>query len=157
MQVTLKFKLRCTPSSAWQALHTPAVGFQLYGPIIQVRSAVPLPTRWQEGDQATIELRLLGIFPLGTQLIRIRNYESQHVGQRVQIMRDHGKPLTGPLALLATWDHQMAVSALPTKPERTIWHERLIIEGVFAPAFYPVLWVIWQLRARRLRHLAKSW
>lgn len=157
MQVTLKFPLRCAPDSAWQALHTPAVGFQLYGPIIQVRSVDPLPARWQAGDQATIALKLLGVFPLGTQHIRISNYESQAAGQPVRIMRDHGEPFTGPLSLLATWDHQMGVSAVPGKSNRTIWHEQLTIGGVFAPAFYPVLWIIWQLRARRLRHLAKSW
>lgn len=157
MQVMLKFRLKCTPQAAWEALHTPAVGMELYGPVIQIHSVAPFPRRWQSGDQATITLKLFGAFPVGVQSIKIHDYESQFEGQRIQIMRDHGEPLSGPLSLLRHWDHQMGVAADPKRPGQTIWRERLEIDGVVAPLFYPVLWVIWQLRARRLRHISRQW
>lgn len=157
MQVMLKFRLKCTPQAAWKALHSPSVGFELYGPVIRVQPVDPLPRRWQSGDHAVIALKLFGAFPLGVQSIKIHDYESQFDGQRVRIMRDHGGPLSGPLSLLRHWDHQMGISEVPNHPNKTVWRERLEIDGVVAPLFFPVLWVIWQLRARRLRRLAKRW
>ncbi|HJL46209.1 MAG TPA: hypothetical protein RMG45_10255, partial [Polyangiaceae bacterium LLY-WYZ-15_(1-7)] len=64
---------------------------------------------------------------------------------RVRIIRDSGMPLTGPLAVLDVWDHQMAVSPLPDG--RTLWRERLVIGGAAAPALWPGLWALWQWRA----------
>ena len=73
------------------------------------------------------------------------------------MFRDWGVPLTGPLGVLDVWDHQMAVSAVPGAPDRTLWRERLTIGGAAAPALWPGLWAMWQWRATRIRALAPTW
>jgi hypothetical protein len=97
------------------------------------------------------------MLPIGTQLIDVSDLERVANRQRVRILRDSGIPLSGPLAALDVWDHQMAVSPAPGDPSRTLWRDRLVIGGAAAPALWPVLWSIWQWRAARLRALAPSW
>ena len=75
----------------------------------------------------------------------------------VRIFRDSGIPLTGPLASLDVWDHQMAISAAPGDPTKTLWRDRLVIGGPTALALWPVLWATWQWRAARIRALAPTW
>jgi hypothetical protein len=75
----------------------------------------------------------------------------------VRIFRDSGIPLTGPLASLDVWDHQLAVSPAPGDPSRTLWRERLTIGGRAAPLLWPGLWATWQWRAVRIRALAPTW
>lgn len=157
MRVTLNFEIDCDVESAWQAIHSPEVAAQLYGPFLQMQPHTGLPERWESGLEATVSMRAFGIISAGTQLIRIDDREITHDGTTVKIMRDSGRPLTGPLALLRSWDHQMAVSAVPGHPERTRWRDRLVFTGVVAPAFWPALWVAWNLRAIRIRQLAPTW
>jgi hypothetical protein len=75
----------------------------------------------------------------------------------VRIFRDSGIPLTGALAALDVWDHQIAVSPAPGDPGRTLWRDRLVIGGAAAPALWPVLWAMWQWRQARIKALAPSW
>jgi hypothetical protein len=75
----------------------------------------------------------------------------------VRIFRDSGIPLTGPLASLDVWDHQMAIAPAPGDPGKTLWRDRLVIGGPTAPALWPVLWGMWQWRAARIRALAPTW
>ncbi len=66
-------------------------------------------------------------------------------------------PLTGALAGLDVWDHQMAVSPAPGDPTKTLWRDRLVIGGRTAPLLWPVLWATWQWRAARVKALAPTW
>ena len=75
----------------------------------------------------------------------------------VRIFRDSGIPLTGPLASLDVWDHQMAISPAPGNPAKTLWRDRLVIGGPTAAALWPVLWTTWQWRGARIRALATTW
>ncbi len=67
----------------------------------------------------------------------------------MRIFRDSGIPLSGPLAELDVWDHQIAVSPVPGDPSRTLWRDRLVIGGAIAPVLWPVLWSVWQWRGTR--------
>ncbi len=102
-------------------------------------------------------MRAAGVFPVGRQLISVADRETFDGNGRVRVFRDWGVPLTGPLAALDVWDHQMAVSAAPGDPNRTLWRERLTIGGAAAPALWPGLWAMWQWRAARIRALAPTW
>ena len=94
----------------------------------------------------------------GLLLVTRKANETRHnLGQRCVLFRDSGIPLTGPLAALDVWDHQMAVSPAPGDGTRTLWRERLVIGGRAAPALWPVLWATWQWRGARLRALAPTW
>lgn len=154
MRILQKLVLDCDADAAWRALHSPAVLAELYGPIVRMRplSAEPMPLEWESGSDAAVQLDT-GAIPLGAQLIATVDRAKE--GGAVRILRDVGMPLTGPLASLDVWDHQMAVSA--TADGRTLWRERLTIGGPTAPFLWLPLWAMWQVRAVRLRKLAPTW
>ena len=170
MRVLLKLEIDCDVDAAWRALHSPRAVAELYGPLIDLVPLDPegLPSSWAPRHAGTspripqaigVELRLGGIFPLGRQLIQ----PSDHVltdprdGAPVRTLRDTGIPISGPLAGLDVWDHQIAVSPAPGDPARTLWRDRLVIGGAIAPLLWPVLWSTWQWRAARIRALAPGW
>ena len=104
-----------------------------------------------------VQLSLAGVVPMGRQLIHVSERVTRGRERAVRIFRDSGIPLTGPLASLDVWDHQMAISPAPGDPSRTLWRDRLVIGGPTAAALWPVLWAIWQWRAARIRALAPTW
>ncbi|PZU39784.1 MAG: hypothetical protein DI573_06050 [Microbacterium sp.] len=157
MRILLRFEIDCDPDAAWRALHSPAVVAELYGPLLQMQPLGALPTAWESGSDAAVQLSLAGALPMGRQLIQITDRVREDSRGRVRILRDSGIPLTGPLSALDVWDHQMAVAPASEDPARTLWRERLVIGGAAAPAFWPVLWTIWQWRAARIRALAPTW
>ncbi len=162
MRVLLKLVVDCDADAAWRALHSPRAVAELYGPLLELDPLDPagLPTRWEPGDDAAVQLSFAGILPLGRELIQVSDRiveDPAAAGTRVRIFRDSGIPLTGPLAWLDVWDHQIAVSPAPRDPGRTLWRDRLVIAGPTAPALWPVLWAIWQWRATRIRSLAPTW
>jgi hypothetical protein len=157
MRILQKLVLDCDPDAAWRAVHSPAVFAELYGPLLTVRplSAGPFPVQWEHGQELAVRMSV-GPVPLGTQLIHLVDRTVADArGSEARIVRDAGIPLTGPLASLAVWDHQMAVAPLPGDPARTLWRERLALGGGAAPILWPVFWAVWQTRAARLRRLAR--
>jgi hypothetical protein len=157
MRILLKFVIDCDADAAWRALHSPRAVAELYGPLVTLNPLAQLPTSWRTGDDGAVALSLGGVVPLGRQLIDVSDLEREHHGQRVRILRDTGIPLSGPLAALDVWDHQMAVSPADGDPARTLWRDRLMIGGAAAPALWPALWATWQWRGARIRALAPSW
>ncbi|QMU97348.1 hypothetical protein FVO59_09035 [Microbacterium esteraromaticum] len=159
MRIVLRFTIGCDPDTAWRALHSPRILGKLYAPLLQVQSLLPgpVPERWMPGDEAPVRLAVFGRIPVGTQLIRVDDRTVDEPGGRVRILRDSGIPLTGPLGGLDVWDHQMAVSPQPGRPDRTLWRERLTFDGPTAVLLWPALWATWQLRALRVRALAPRW
>lgn len=157
MRILLKLVIDCDADAAWRALHSPRAVAELYGPFLELAPLAPMPTTWAAGDDVAVALTLGGIVPLGRQLIDVSDVERTHRGEQVRILRDSGIPLSGPLAALDVWDHQMAVSPAPGDPTRTLWRDRLVIGGAAAPALWPMLWATWQWRAARIRALAPSW
>ncbi len=155
MRILLKFVVACDPDAAWRALHSPRAVAELYGPLLDLQPLAPLPPTWEPGQDAAVGLFVGGLLPLGTQLIRIGERRTVEADGEVRILRDSGAALTGPLAMLDAWDHQMAVS--PAPGGGTLWRERLVIGGAAAPLLWPVLWATWQWRAARIRALAPTW
>ena len=155
----LKLVIDCDPDAAWRALHSPRAVAELYGPMLDLEPLVPsgLPTAWSPGDDVPVQLSAFGSLPMGRQLIHVSERSVDESHGRVRIFRDSGIPLTGPLASLDVWDHQMAISPAPGDPSKTLWRDRLVIGGPTALALWPVLWTIWQWRAARIRALAPSW
>lgn len=157
MRILLKLVLDCDPHAAWRALHSPRAIAELYGPLVQLEPMVgALPPTIDHGADVPVRLRMAGI-PLGNQLIHASDRYTEDRHGNVRIMRDSGIPLTGPLAALDVWDHQMAVSPAPGDPSRTLWRDRLVIGGPAALPLWPVLWTTWQWRGARLRALAPTW
>jgi hypothetical protein len=156
MRILLKFVVDCDTDAAWRALHSPQAMAELYGPLLTME-VEPRPSRWEDGDDLIVQVRAAGRVLVGSQLIAISDRVAQDGDGPVRILRDSGIPLTGPLAALTGWDHQMAVSPDPDDPTRTLWRERLVIRGPVAPLLWPLLWATWQWRATRIRALAPGW
>ncbi|WP_065571607.1 hypothetical protein [Microbacterium oleivorans] len=158
MRILLKLELDCTADAAWRALHSPRAVTELYGPLLTMSPmAGELPTSFEPGTDVPVEIRALGVIPAGQQLIHASDRVTEDANGPVRIFRDSGIPLTGALATLDVWDHQMAVSPLPGDPTKTLWRDRLTIGGPAALPLWPVLWAAWQYRGLRLRALAPTW
>lgn len=159
MRILLKIVLDCDADAAWRALHSPRAVAELYGPLVDLApmAAGGLPTSLDPGADVPVRLTLGGMVPLGAQLIHVSERRVEDGDGPVRILRDSGIPLTGPLASLDVWDHQMAISPAPGDPARTLWRDRLVIGGPAAAALWPVLWSVWQWRGVRLRRLAPTW
>lgn len=157
MRILLKLVIDCDPDAAWRALHSPAAVAELYGPLLVMDPLAKPPTSFGDGDELPVRLSVAGIVPMGRQLIAPSDIETTDRNGRVRIFRDSGIPLTGPLAALHVWDHQMAIAAAPDAPGRTLWRDRLVIGGPTAALLWPVLWSTWQWRGARIRALAPTW
>lgn len=159
MRVLLKLVIDCDADAAWRALHSPRAVAELYGPLMELAplAASGLPSRFAPGDDVPVQLSAAGVVPLGRQLIHVSERTVDEPAGLVRIFRDSGIPLTGPLASLDVWDHQMAVSPAPGDPSRTLWRDRLVFAGPAAGALWPVLWATWQWRGTRIRALAPTW
>jgi hypothetical protein len=159
MRILLKFTIDCDADAAWRAVHSPRAVAELYGPLLALEPLSPddLPTSWAPGDDAPVQLSLAGLVPMGRQLISVSDRVTTDSRGEVRIFRDSGIPLTGPLASLDVWDHQMAIAPAPGDPAKTLWRDRLVIAGPTAPALWPVLWLTWQWRAARVKALAPTW
>ncbi|MDE0545288.1 hypothetical protein [Microbacterium sp. C7(2022)] len=159
MRILLKMVIDCDSDAAWRALHSPRAVGELYGPLVDLTplETTGLPTTWAPGADIPVQLSALGGIPIGRQFIHISERETASAHGPVRILRDSGIPLTGPLASLDVWDHQMAVSPAPGDPTKTLWRDRLVIGGPTALALWPVLWATWQWRAARIRALAPTW
>lgn len=161
MRVLQRFVVDCDADAAWRALHSPRAVAELYGPLIDLEplDREGLPTSWEPGGEVAVLLRLGGAVPLGRQLIHVSDVTliDPRDGGSVRVFRDSGIPISGPLAGLDVWDHQIAVSPAPGDPSKTLWRDRLVIGGAIAPAVWPVLWSLWQWRAVRVRALAPTW
>lgn len=159
MRILLKLVIDCDADAAWRAVHSPRAVAELYGPLMDMSPLDPdgLPTIWEPGDDAPVQLALAGIVPMGRQLIHFSERTVQDANGPVRIFRDSGIPLTGPLASLDVWDHQMAISPAPGDPTRTLWRDRLTIGGPAAFALWPMLWATWQWRGARITAMAQTW
>lgn len=155
MRVLLKLELECTPDEAWRALRSPAVLREVAAPWLDFASidADGLPTEWTPGAHR-VRARALGAVDVGEQVIDLSYPTGLPDGVRMQ--RDGGGARTGPLAHFTTWDHRMAISALPDG--RTLYRDQLIARaGALDAVFWYPTWAFWQWRGARLQALAPTW
>ncbi|GAA1687927.1 hypothetical protein GCM10009792_04660 [Microcella alkalica] len=158
MHVTLDLVLDCAPDAAWEAVHSPAVFRAVSGPWTRVESLEPggFPERWPGGEHR-VRLKLLGVVPMGVQVIRLSD-ESLVLsdGSTERIVHDAGGSVSGPMRVVRSWHHRMAISTAPAG--RTLFRDRLDVgAGILTPVVMVGFWVFWQLRARQLTRLAPGW
>lgn len=155
MNIFLRLTLECTPDAAWSAIARPEVFRQVSSPWMRITSKKPaeFPEVWSGDAPHTVNLYLLGLFPLGQQIIDV------HFSERpggVRMMIDSGKPLSGPMTIIKDWDHRMAVSAAPGN--KTLYRDRLVVTaGLFTPVIWFGLSIFWQIRASKIKRAAKNW
>lgn len=159
MHVQLKLVLDCPPGAAWKALRSPAVFGDVSFPLVEFEPldgggdgaglGAGFPEFWTAGPHPVRARALFGLVDAGTQNIDVRFRE--RYGTR--IFEDRGGPLTGPLTVITTWRHRMAIQTWPDG--RTLLLDRLEFSaGLLTPVVWVALWAFWQWRARGLTRLA---
>lgn len=152
-RITVIKQIECSADAAWHALHNPEVAAQLYRPLLKM---VPLSDkgfkeRFESDTRVDVALRFVGFITVGVQRISIVD----RVSGSSRTMRDRGRPLKGPLALLKTWNHEITIS--PAGPNQSVWNDQLTIGGEFAPLAALVIKPMWIWRASKIARLAKDW
>lgn len=157
VQITVEAALGCSADAAWRAAHSPAAAAQLYRPLLQMRprGSERFPAAFKTGSRIDVALRIFGAFPAGTQRIVIEDLVARGAGSQARTMRDAGRPLSGPLALIGSWNHEITI--IPAGPRSAVWRDELTIGGWFSPLAAAVLWPMWRWRALKLRRLARGW
>lgn len=152
MRVLLKIVLDCAPDTAWDAIRSPRVLCDVSAPLTVFESLEEggFPERWEAGDHP-VRVRAGGIVPLGDQIIGISFPDLRGV----RAMRDTGRGLSGPLALISSWQHTLTVA--PTADGRTLYRDQLQFEaGALTPVLWPMYWAFWQWRGIRMRQLLRD-
>lgn len=153
MRVLLKVVLECSPDAAWLAIRSPRVLREVSWPLTAFESLEPggFPEVWEAGEHP-VTVKALGLVPMGEQVIGI----SFPTMPGVRAMRDTGRGLSGPLALITSWQHTLTVAAAPGG--KTLYRDQLKFEaGAFTPLLWPVYWAFWQWRGIGMKRLAKRW
>lgn len=153
MRVLLKLVLDCSPDAAWKAIRSPQVLTEVSWPLTQFTSLEPngFPEVWEAGEHP-VEVKALGLVPMGEQVIGI----SFPTLPGVRAMRDTGRGLSGPLALITSWQHTLTVAEAPGG--KTLYRDQLKFEaGALTLLLWPVYWAFWQWRAIGLARSAKRW
>jgi hypothetical protein len=154
MRVLLKFELDCTPDAALAALLDPSVFQAVSAPFTTFESLEPggFPRLWTPGPHRLLG-KALGIIPIGEQIVDLAVLERPG---GVRFVRDSGGGVSGALAIVTTWQHSMAVSALPDG--RTLYRDQLVFgAGLLGIPVWAGLWAFWQWRGARIRLLSRSW
>lgn len=158
MRVLLKETLQCRPEAAWRAIRSPAVLREISGPLIEIDSlaAGGFPTIWEPGGHP-VALYLGGVVPLGEQAIEL-SFRRVPAEPLVRMLRDNGRGISSMLSLITRWDHRIAISPGLDGHESTLYRDQLIYEaGPATLPLWPVLWSMWQWRARQLKRMAPTW
>ena len=154
MRILLKLVLDCSPDAAWRAIRSPSVLTAVSAPLTVFTSQEPdgFPELWQAGVHP-VEVPAGGLVKIGDQTIDV-SYPVRADG--VRMLRDTGRGLSGPLALITSWEHTMAIAPAPAG--RTLYRDRLEFEaGALTLLLWPMYWAFWQWRAFGIRRLAPTW
>ena len=153
MRVQLRIHLDASPDRVWQAIRTPAVFRAVSQPLLEMQSreAEGMPPLWLGDSPHRISIALLGLLPLGEQTIDV-TFSAPEPGTRM--MTDAGKPQSGMLRTIRSWNHRMAVSA--STEGTTLYRDRLDLDAGWAtPLVWVSMWCFWQWRALKLKRLAR--
>lgn len=163
MRVLLKLVLDCAPDDAWRAIRSPAVLTAVSAPLTRFRSLEPagFPDVWPAGPHHVM-VSAAGLVDIGEQTIDI-SYPASVAAQRqpaastgVRVIRDTGKGLSGPLALITRWEHTMTIASAPGG--RTLYRDQLVFAAEpFTLLLWPLYWAFWQWRAVGIKRLAPGW
>lgn len=154
MRVLLKLVLDCDPDDAWRAIRSPHVFQEVSAPLTTFNSLEVggFPELWEAGEHP-VNMAALGLVTVGQQVIDISFIETP---DGVRLVRDSGRGLSGPLALVTEWEHTMAVS--PAPGGKTLYRDQLIFSaGIVTPLLWPLYWAFWQWRGAALQRLAPTW
>lgn len=152
MRLRLSTPLNAPPEWVAAQLQSTAVFRHIAAPLVLFRPTcgTPWPAHWSPGD-LQLQMRLLGLLPMGSQTVRISIEPSAQAGGW-PTLRDNGEG-----ALMRRWDHRITLQPLPDG--HTLYTDDIDVvarhlpwlmtplSGAFAQVFY-------RHRQRRWRQLA---
>ena len=159
MRVLLKFTLDCEPDAAWRAVRNPVVFRAVSRPLTRFTSLEEngFPVEWSQGVHP-VRMYAAGGILVGDQTIDLEFITRPATAKRgkVRIVRDTGRGLSGPLALVTHWEHSMAIAEAPGG--RTLYRDQLDFSvGPLTLLAWPLYWAFWQWRGASMRRLAPTW
>lgn len=150
----LNLVLDCPPDAAWAAIRSPRVLREVSAPFTTFESLETggFPGAWEAGDHPVL-VKALGLVPIGEQIIGI-SFPARE--DDVRVMRDIGRGVSGPLAVVTSWRHSIAIA--PTPDGQTRYRDQLVFTaGPITPLLWVVYWAFWQWRGFQLRRFAPAW
>ena len=147
--------LRAAIDNAWDALHTPEVFRSVSAPftVFRTPASAPLPDRFSPDTDYEVTVWAMGIAPLGRQIIHLQD---EVTGWHQRTVTDVGRGVSGPLALLRDWKHEMTLTA--RSDGTTDFSDTLTAKaGLLTPFAWLGLQVFWLWRVTKLRALAGDW
>lgn len=158
VKIKIQVHLECAADAAWRGLHSPAVAERLYLPLLRMKpqNGGSFPAQFSSGTSIEVKLLLFQVITVGSQRIMIEDLVMKDQGSGgLRTMRDAGRPLSGPLALVNSWNHEITVG--PAGNERTLWSDELTVGGWFAPFAALILWPMWHWRGAKLKRISRDW
>ena len=108
MRVRLSTPLHAPPEWVAAQLQSTAVFRHITAPLVRFTrpGGAPWPSHWSPGD-LPLQMRLLGLLPLGTQTVRISIEPAAQDGAW-PTLRDNGEG-----TLMGRWDHSITLQPMP--------------------------------------------
>jgi Protein of unknown function (DUF3703) len=149
MKVELSTKIDLPAEQVWEIVRTPELPAHIAWPLVQFTPIEPKSINgFVSGGRYLVGLRLLGVFPFGTQWI-VTTDETELDKAWPKRLRDNGFS-----AIIKTWDHWICIEPDGTKATR--YSDRVEIKaGILTPFIWFFAQTFYQHRQRRWRELAK--
>ncbi len=152
MRVRLSTPLNAPPEWVAAQLQSTAVFRHITAPLVRFKrlGGAPWPTHWSPGD-LPLQMRLLGLLPMGSQTVRISIEPSAQAGAW-PTLRDNGEG-----TLMRRWDHRITLQPLPDG--RTLYTDDIDMVArhlpwLMTPLSTTFAQVFYRHRQRRWRQLA---
>lgn len=152
MRVRLSTPLHAPPEWVAAQLQSTSVFRHVTAPLVRFKrpGGAPWPTHWSPGD-LPLQMRLLGLLPMGSQTVRISIEPSAQAGAW-PTLRDNGEG-----TLMRRWDHRITLQPLPDG--RTLYTDDIDVvarhlPGLMTPLSAAFAQVFYRHRQRRWRQLA---
>ena len=151
MKLRLSTVLNTRIEQVFEWVKQPRLMQHIARPLIEFRPIEPatFPEVWAVGDYR-VEMRLLGLIPLGEQTIRIRLEPAQQIpGQRYQLLDD------GYSHRIRRWHHTIYLEALPNGYTRYV--DELEVEaGLLTKPVWLFAYLFYSYRQYRWRQLVRD-
>jgi hypothetical protein len=151
MQIERSIVLPCSAERCFSEVQTPRLLLYVARPVLRF---VPLestsfPERWEQREYV-VAVRLLGVVPIGKQLVNISGRDrSSEKGRFYVELRDNGRG-----TLMSKWDHLITIEA---RPEGCRYTDRVEIQaGFLTPFVWLFAWFFYRHRQNRWRRLVAN-
>jgi hypothetical protein len=150
MKLVLKTRLACTAERCFDEVKTTRLLLHIARPLLHFVPMEPtaLPAEWEEREYQ-VSIRLLGIIPMGYQMVRISGQDHSATAGKFSVeLRDNGSG-----TWMQRWDHRIFITAADQSCDYTDQVD--IRAGLLTPLFWLFAWYFYRHRQHRWRQLIR--